>query len=240
MRLDSWLVKQGHFESRNKAQNAITNNLVLINNIVVDKCHYEVSDQDKIKIIDHCMYVSRGAYKLLAAIEHWNIDFNNKVILDVGTSTGGFTDISIRSGCQYVYAVDVGTNQLHHSLKNDSRVISYENMHFKDLSISMFKHQIDIVVADLSFISLTKLIDKLIKMFNHPYHCIFLIKPQFELSSKEINKGKVNRQEPLEKAVNKIITYASKYKFKIIGVIPSPIKGNKLGNTEFLIYMNKQ
>jgi 23S rRNA (cytidine1920-2'-O)/16S rRNA (cytidine1409-2'-O)-methyltransferase len=104
----------------------------------------------------------------------------------------------------------------------------------------MFQEHIDIVVADISFISLTKLIDKLMTLFDYSYHCIFLIKPEFELSAKEIDKGKVKTKKLLEKAINKIRNYSELNNFKIFGVIESPIKGSKANNTEYLIYMEKQ
>jgi 23S rRNA (cytidine1920-2'-O)/16S rRNA (cytidine1409-2'-O)-methyltransferase len=124
-------------------------------------------------------------------------------------------------------------------MKN-SKVKSIENKHLKNLSLDLFQHHIDIIVADLSFISLTKLIDKLINLFNHSYQCIFLIKPEFELSPQEIKKGKVNNVKLLDKAVNKIKKYAIDHGFKIIGIIPSSIKGKKAQNIEYLIYMEKK
>lgn len=240
MRLDLWLVNQKYFESRNKAQNAILNKLVLVNNKIIDKPHYLVSGDDKIKIIKFDEYVSRGAYKLLAAIKHWNINLKDKIVLDIGASTGGFSDVCIKQNCKYVYSVDVGTNQLHHSLRNNTKIKSYENMNFKNVAINMFQHNIDYVVCDVSFISLTKIIDKLINLFDYKYKCVFLIKPQFELSPKEIKNGKVNQDKLLLKAIDKIKIYGENNNFKIFGVLPSPIKGDKLGNQEFLIYMEKR
>jgi 23S rRNA (cytidine1920-2'-O)/16S rRNA (cytidine1409-2'-O)-methyltransferase len=213
--------------------------LILVNDVVINKPHHDISLKDKVEVKQHQEYVSRGAYKLLAAIEHWNISFKNKVILDIGASTGGFSQVSVMQGAKYVYAVDVGSNQLHQSLHSEPKIISYENLHLKDISKSMFKYPIDIVVADLSFISLTKLIDKLIKLFNYSYQCIFLIKPQFELSPSEINKGSVRDPQLHKKAIDKIIKYAKQNNYQINGVISSPIKGNKLDNIEFLIYMIK-
>lgn len=239
MRLDLWLVSNNFFESRNKAQSAILNKLINVNGKIVDVSKYLVKPNDQIKVLQHDIYVSRGAYKLLEAINHWNIDLKGKVILDIGSSTGGFSDVCLKQDCKFIYAVDVGTNQLHHSLKNNPRIKSYENTNLKDLSINLFKHQIDYVVADVSFISLTKVIDKLVNLFKHHYWCIFLIKPQFELSVKEIKKGRVNQPQLLEKAINKIKTYAQNNHFKVIGITPSPIEGAKLGNKEFLIYLEK-
>jgi 23S rRNA (cytidine1920-2'-O)/16S rRNA (cytidine1409-2'-O)-methyltransferase len=160
--------------------------------------------------------------------------------LDIGSSTGGFSEVSIKSGAKLVYAVDVGTNQLHEKLLNNKKIISIENTHFKNLSIDMFKQPIDIVVADISFISLTKLFDKLTTLLNYKYLCVFLIKPQFELSPQEVNSGKVKSKKLLDKAINKIKSYAILNSFKVNGVIPSPILGSKSENKEFLIYMEKQ
>jgi 23S rRNA (cytidine1920-2'-O)/16S rRNA (cytidine1409-2'-O)-methyltransferase len=240
MRLDKFLIEKGFYETRNKAQNAIYGNLIKVNNIIVNKPNYLVNENDLIEKVITIEYVSRGAYKLLAAIDKWKIDFHNRVVLDVGASTGGFTDVAIKNGAKFVYAVDVGSSQLHHSLLTSDKIKSIENTHLKDLFIDLFKTKIDIVVADLSFISLTKLIDKLISLFNYNYQCVFLIKPEFELSPKEINKGKVKSLQLQNKAVNKIKTYAIEHGFKVFGVIPSPIKGNKMGNVEYLIYMEKK
>jgi 23S rRNA (cytidine1920-2'-O)/16S rRNA (cytidine1409-2'-O)-methyltransferase len=125
-------------------------------------------------------------------------------------------------------------------LKDNVKIKSYENMNFKNVSNNLFEHHIDYVVTDVSFISLTKIIDKLVTLFNYRYKCIFLIKPQFELTPQEIKKGKVVKNAFIKKAINKIITYSKNNNFNVYGVIPSPIKGNKLGNQEFLIYMEKQ
>jgi 23S rRNA (cytidine1920-2'-O)/16S rRNA (cytidine1409-2'-O)-methyltransferase len=160
--------------------------------------------------------------------------------LDIGASTGGFSDVCLKQNAKFVYAIDVGSNQLHKSLKNHPQIKSYENLHFKDMELNLFDEHIDFIVADVSFISLTKLIDKLRNLFNYKYQCIFLIKPQFELSPKEIKLGKVISEELTKKAVNNVINYANKYNYEVFGVIPSPIKGNKLGIQEYLIYMEKK
>ena len=127
MRLDLYLTDNGYFESRNKAKAEIEAGNVTVNGKVITKSSFDVGDGDDIKISDDIMpYVSRGGYKLEAAIKSFNLDFKDKVILDIGASTGGFTDCSLQNGAKLVYAVDVGSNQLHEKLKNDKRVISYE------------------------------------------------------------------------------------------------------------------
>jgi 23S rRNA (cytidine1920-2'-O)/16S rRNA (cytidine1409-2'-O)-methyltransferase len=148
--------------------------------------------------------------------------------------------VAINNCAKIVYAVDVGSNQLHKKLLNDKRVKSLENLHFKDLHLDMFTTKIDLVLADLSFISLTKLINKLVKLLPYAYQAIFLIKPEFELSPKEVIKGKVKNEKLHDKAIQKIKDYAIKNNYLVKGIIPSPIKGNKLGNSEFLIYLDKK
>jgi 23S rRNA (cytidine1920-2'-O)/16S rRNA (cytidine1409-2'-O)-methyltransferase len=159
------------------------------------------------------------------------------VILDVGASTGGFTQVCLLNGAKLIYALDVGTSQLHHSLLKASNVKLIEKTNFKDMNIGMFPTRVNLIVADVSFISLTHLIDKVSTTFDYHYSCIFLIKPEFELSPKDIKNGLVKNPKLHEKAINKIITHAKNLGLKVHGVIPSPILGSKKGNKEFLIYM---
>ena len=127
MRLDLYLVENNYFESRNKAKAEIENGNVIVNGKKILKSSFDVSDSDSIEITDDiCPFVSRGGYKLDYAIKEFNLDFNGKTVLDIGASTGGFTDCSLKHGAKFVYSVDVGSNQLHESLKNDKRVISME------------------------------------------------------------------------------------------------------------------
>ena len=193
MRLDKYLLLKSFYNTRSSAQNNIKLGNVSVNNKIVNNCHLEVNDNDVITINKTNQYVSRGAYKLLGAIDEFKIDFNNQVVLDIGSSTGGFTQVAIQFGAKHVYSVDVGTDQMDKTLRSNPKITLYEQTHFNQLTPSMFNDEINFVVADLSFISLTKLIDKLVTLFTHHYKLILPINPQFELSKEEIhhNKGKV-------------------------------------------------
>lgn len=241
MRLDKYLLLKSFYNTRSSAQNNIKLGNVSINNKIVNNCHLEVNDNDVITINKTNQYVSRGAYKLLGAIDEFKIDFNNQVVLDIGSSTGGFTQVAIQFGAKHVYSVDVGTDQMDKTLRSNPKITLYEQTHFNQLTPSMFNDEINFVVADLSFISLTKLIDKLVTLFTHHYKLVLLIKPQFELSKEEIdhNKGKVKEAKLHEKAKNKIKNYAQLKGFKNIKISQSPITGNKGKNVEFLLYMEQ-
>ncbi|WEK83114.1 MAG: TlyA family RNA methyltransferase [Mycoplasma sp.] len=241
MRLDKYLVEKHLVTSRNKAQNLIKKGVVSINSFIITNNHHEVSDYDVVEVKQVQQYVSRGAYKLLAAIENWKIDISNKIVLDIGASTGGFSQVCLNANAKKVYAIDVGSNQIDSSLIKNKRLISYEKTNFKDLNLLMFNEQIDLIVADLSFISLTTLIDYLIQLFNYQYEAIFLIKPQFELGKEIASKfnGVIKDPKLWNKAINKVKQHLMQNNFQVIGVIESPIKGSE-GNTEFLVYCKKQ
>jgi 23S rRNA (cytidine1920-2'-O)/16S rRNA (cytidine1409-2'-O)-methyltransferase len=149
--------------------------------------------------------------------------------------------VAVKQGAKRVYAVDVGSQQLHHSLRKLNNVQVYEHMNFKDLTSAMFIQQIDFVLADVSFISLTFLINKLEILLPYKHFGIFLIKPEFELSASEIkkNRGLVTSPSLRKKAVDKIRNYAMEHQYKVLGLCESPIKGNKMGNTEYLIYLER-
>ncbi|AIV03817.1 hemolysin A [Candidatus Malacoplasma girerdii] len=241
MRLDKFIVDNKLVNSRNKAQHLITNGCVLVNNIIVNNKHYEINENDVVIVNDVGQYVSRGAYKLLHALTTWKINLTDQVVLDIGASTGGFTQVCLNMNALKVYAVDVGTNQIDKKLKENKKIVVYEQTNFKTLVLSMFEEKIDYIVADLSFISLTTLIEKINQLFNYPLKMIFLIKPQFELGKDVVSRfnGVIREPKLWNKAVGKIKQSVIKHNFKINGIIPSPIKGNS-GNTEFLIYCEKK
>lgn len=241
MRLDKFIVDNKLVNSRNKAQHLITNGCVLVNNIIVNNKHYEINENDVVIVNDVGQYVSRGAYKLLHALTTWKINLTDQVVLDIGASTGGFTQVCLNMNALKVYAVDVGTNQIDKKLKQNKKIVVYEQTNFKTLVLSMFEEKIDYIVADLSFISLTTLIEKINQLFNYPLKMIFLIKPQFELGKDVVSRfnGVIREPKLWNKAVGKIKQSVIKHNFKINGIIPSPIKGNS-GNTEFLIYCEKK
>ena len=163
IRLDNYLVLKGFTPSRSKASELIHNGKVKVNNKVILKPSFNVNEEDNIEVLENKVlkYVSRGGLKLEKAIEYFNLDLTDKVILDIGSSTGGFTDCALKHKAKFVYALDVGTNQLHESLLNNEKVFSMENTNFKDVTKDMFDKHIDLYVCDVSFISIQTILKKL-------------------------------------------------------------------------------
>ncbi|MDN5305071.1 MAG: rRNA (cytidine1920-2-O)/16S rRNA (cytidine1409-2-O)-methyltransferase [Fusobacteriaceae bacterium] len=248
-RLDILLVKNGFFDSREKAKRAIMAGIILVNNQKIDKAgtiiKYNEDKEPEIRIKgDVCPYVSRGGYKLEKAIKEFNIDFKDKIVLDIGSSTGGFTDCSLQNGAKYVYAVDVGTNQLAWKLRDDKRVKSIENMHIKHLTLNDIDNEkVDIMVMDVSFISITKIIPDLNKFIKKSGILMALIKPQFEVGAENIEKGGIVRDISKHKlAIENVIKIANNTGFYLANIDISPIKGSK-GNIEYItkfIYEEKE
>lgn len=240
MRLDKHLVECKLITSRNKAQDLISRGYVLVNDEIKLDVDYQVQETDNINIIQHDQYVSRGAYKLIEAINKFKINLKDKVVLDIGSSTGGFTQVCLINGAKKVYAIDVGTNQMDKNLSLNEKIELHEQTNFKDVTIGIFKEKVDLIVADLSFISITKILDKISQLFNYSLEMVLLIKPQYELEKDIIKayKGVIKSQKLWEKAIDIVTKHAKSLKFKIKSIIPSPIKGSK-GNTEFLMYLVK-
>ena len=240
-RLDLILVDRGLFDTREKAKREIMAGNVIVNEQAVTKAGTNFKDTDElsIRIKDRLRYVSRGGLKLEKAIKIWNLDFRNKIILDIGASTGGFTDCALQNGAVRVYSVDVGTNQLDWRLKNDERVVSIEETHIKDLTTDdMENNRADFIVIDVSFISLTKVIPYLEKFLSENGQVVMLIKPQFEVGKEKIGKnGIVIDEKYHNEAIKKIISFLGESGYELVGVEESPIKGTK-GNKEFLILIN--
>ena len=238
-RLDLYLVESGNFSTRNKSQMAITNGDVTVNSQVVTKNGFIVTDQDKIEVVNSLKYVSRSGLKLELALETFNIDIDNKVALDIGASTGGFTDCLLQNGAQYVYAVDVGTNQLVSVIKDNPKVESREGVNCRYLSINDFDKRLDLVVVDVSFISCTLLLEAISNLLPTQKELIVLIKPQFEVGPKYINKhGIVNNSNAIISSIENCIRTAKKHSLIIQNIIPSSLKG-KQGNQEYLAYFIK-
>jgi len=237
-RLDLILVEREIFETREKAKREIMAGNVIVNEQTVVKAGTNFNDDEKtvIRIKDRLKYVSRGGLKLEKAIKVWELDFSGKTVLDIGASTGGFTDCALQNGAKKVYSVDVGTNQLDWKLRNDERVVSIENMHIKDLEPENLKNEkMDFIVIDVSFISLTKVIPYLNKFLNTEGKVIMLVKPQFEVGKEKIGKnGIVTEEQYHDEAIKKIISFIKDNSYKLIGVEESPIRGTK-GNKEFLM-----
>ena len=236
MRLDEYLVKNEYFENLEIAKRQIMAGNVIVNEQKIDKPG-EMISLDKIKSIrikeKDIPYVSRGGLKLEKAIKVFELDFKDKIVLDIGSSTGGFTDCSLQNGAKFVYAIDVGTNQLDWKLRNDTKVKSIENKHINDLEKSDLSDDIDIIVMDISFISIKKVLYKIKKLLKENGFAIFLIKPQFEAERNEINKGIVDNLNVHKRVINEVIEEAKIYQLFLENLTVSPIKGTK-GNIEYL------
>ncbi len=235
MRLDNYLVAKGYFLTRNKAQSAIKGKRVKVNDMLVIKTGYEVNDLDLIELSSvEFEFVSRGGYKLLKAIKEFNLDFKDKVIIDLGASTGGFSDCALKFNAKKVYAVDVGTNQLDQSLLFNKKIISIENQNIKNLNSSKFA-DIDFIVMDVSFISITKLIFKLKELMKNQVQLIVLIKPQFEVMNQNINhNGAVKNKNIHYDVIKNIINKFKDENIYLNNLTYSPLKGEKSGNIEYL------
>lgn len=236
MRLDKYLFENNYFDSRRKAQDAIKEGLVSINGKIVTKSSFDYIEGDiKIKSND-ISFVSRGGFKLLQAINHFDLDFNDKLVLDIGASTGGFTDCSLKHGAKTVYATDVGTSQLNSLLRNDSRVKSIENLNFREALPKDFDNNIfDYIVIDVSFISLEHIFANLMPFVNKNTLIVALIKPQFELGDISIkNKGIISKKEDHLLSINLVENKANKYGFYLNKLTFSPIVGEKKGNIEYI------
>lgn len=241
-RLDIILVEKGIFETRERAKREIMLGNVLVKDVPITKAGTNFKDDEnlEIRIKEKLKYVSRGGLKLEKAIKIWNIDFQNKIVLDIGASTGGFTDCALQNGAKKVYSNDVGTNQLDWKLRQDERVISLEEIHVKDLKLEDLNYElVDIIVIDVSFISLIKVIPYFEKFLKPNGIAVMLIKPQFEVGREKIGKnGIVEMEEYHDEAIKKIVHFSKESGYNVRGVEESPIKGGK-GNKEFLILISK-
>ena len=235
VRLDKLLVDLGHFESRERAQRSILAGQVLVNEQVSDKPGSLVLPEAPIRVAERERYVSRGGLKLEGALDFFRIDPSGWRCLDVGASTGGFTDCLLQRGAARVVAVDVGHNQLAWKIRSDPRVTTIEGANARFLTAEQAGTDFDFAVADLSFISLTLVLDRILKLLRCNGEAIVLIKPQFELDPHRVGKGGIVRQEADRlDAVAKIQDFViHKLGREWRGVIPSPTLGTK-GNQEYL------
>ncbi len=238
-RLDKKLVDRNLVETRTKAQDLISSSAVLVNGKVQTKSSFAINEKDKIEIksFDALKYVSRGGFKLEKALKVFNIDLKNKVVMDIGSSTGGFTDCSLQNGAKKVIAIDVGTFVLHKSLRADSRVELHENTNIKNVENSKFK-QAEIIVCDVSFVSLERIVEKVgAEIFLGDMIC--LIKPQFECGKEIATKyGGVIKNKTVHKDVlYRVIKFFNKKNFYLCGLDISPIKGGD-GNIEYISHFS--
>lgn len=238
-RIDIELVKRGIFETRNKAQNEIKNKIVYCNNICITKPAFDVTDTDIIEIKgEKLKYVSRGGLKLEKAIKEFNIDLKDKMLIDIGSSTGGFSDCAIQNGIKKVYAIDVGTNQFDKNLRLNNKINLYENTDFRSVDNSII-NDANIASIDVSFISVTKLTNKLKELTNLK-EIICLIKPQFECGKETSDKykGVPLNKEVHESVIKNVIKSFKENNYYINNITSSPIKGGN-GNIEYLAYFTK-
>jgi 23S rRNA (cytidine1920-2'-O)/16S rRNA (cytidine1409-2'-O)-methyltransferase len=240
-RLDLLLVSRGLVESRTKAQALIMAGLVYHGEQKLDKAGAEFADDIEINVRgrEH-PWVSRGGMKLAHAIEHFKLDVTGAVAMDVGASTGGFTDVLLTNGAAKVFAVDVGHGQLDSKLRNDARVVVMEETNARHLTADMIADALDVIVCDASFISLTKVLPAVLALAKRGAQLVTLIKPQFEVGKVEVSRGKgVIRDTNLHSQVcDHISAWVSAQGWHVVGITPSPITGPK-GNVEFLLVAKK-
>ena len=233
-RADRLLVERGLFESRAKAQAAIEAGLVTANDAAVRKASEEIPIDAQLQATAAHPYVSRGGVKLAAALDHFGFDPRGRVCIDVGASTGGFTQVLLERGARRVYAVDVGRGQLHDSLRARPEVVSLEETDIRKCSPATFRETPNLVTVDVSFISLKLVLPPALKLVAHRTQLVALIKPQFEAGPGAVKKGIV-RDEAVQRAVcDEISAFVSSLGWRVIGIIPSPIAGGD-GNAEFLL-----
>lgn len=236
-RIDILLTERGLADSRTKAQALVMAGVVLANERRVEKPSEKVPVDSAIRLKDGSVarYVGRGGLKLEAALEHFEIDPKGLTCLDIGSSTGGFTDCLLQRGAAKVVAVDSGTNQLDWRLRSDERVASFENTNARSLALADIGGiAFDLIVMDVSFISATKILPVFPKLLMERGRAIVLIKPQFEVGKGEVGKGGIVREpEKQERVVKEVNVFAEELGLRTIGVMPSPILGAE-GNKEFL------
>ena len=240
-RADQLLVEQGLAESRTKAQALILAGLVSCGERRVDKPGEQLAADATLvlKGRDH-PWVSRGGVKLVHALDHFGIAVEGKIALDIGASTGGFTDVLLARDARRVYAVDVGHGQLAWKLRKDPRVVVIEKVNARFLSREHVPEDVDLCVIDVSFISLTLILPRAFELVTKNGMILALIKPQFELERKDVGRGGIVREPALhEKAQRKIVKFVEEANYDVVGLVPSPITGAD-GNQEFFICIRKR
>lgn len=237
-RLDKLLVERGLIPARQRALPLIMQGRVIVNGIVITKPGTMVDEDSAVEIKgEDIPYVSRGGLKLQAAIDHFHVSVKDKIAMDVGSSTGGFTDCLLQNGAKKVYCIDVGYGQLAWKLRQDPRVVLLEKTNIRYLQRERIPDEIDIATIDVSFISLLKVIPKVMEFLKRDAEVIALIKPQFEVGKREVGKGGIVREEEKRlMVVEKIKNGLESLGLKTVGIMQSPIPGQK-GNIEYLIYL---
>jgi 23S rRNA (cytidine1920-2'-O)/16S rRNA (cytidine1409-2'-O)-methyltransferase len=239
-RLDKLLVQRGLMSSRARAEEVIDSGGVLVNGKQIQKSGKKVPVDAQIEVLTEDFgYVSRGALKLKAAVERWNLGIKGGIYLDIGASTGGFTEVLIEEGGSKVFAVDVGHGQLHQRLRENKKVLSLEKTHVRDLTEKIIPHQVDGCVIDVSFISLEKVLPFVHRFLKEGAFLIALIKPQFEVGKNKLGKGGIVKDKHLYSSVISTIQHVGKHcQLAYQDHMDSPLLGGD-GNKEFLMYFKK-
>lgn len=239
-RLDVAVFEQGYAPSREKAKALIMAGIVYVNNQKVDKAGFELKEGDVLEVRGKTLqYVSRGGLKLEKAMQEFPITLEGKVCMDVGSSTGGFTDCMLQNGAVKVYSVDVGYGQLAWKLRTDERVVNLERTNFRYVTREQIPDEIDFASVDVSFISLKHILPNLNTLLASDGQAVCLIKPQFEAGKEKVGKKGVVRDLNVHlEVVENVINLAVENGFSVMGLQFSPIKGPE-GNIEYLIYLNK-
>jgi 23S rRNA (cytidine1920-2'-O)/16S rRNA (cytidine1409-2'-O)-methyltransferase len=233
-RADIALAARGLVASRSQAESYIKLGKVKVNGKILNKSSILVSENDRLEVDQAEQYVSRAALKLAGAADTFNLNFMGKIVLDAGSSTGGFTDFALKHGAKKVFAVDVGTDQLHPSLRGDSRVELFEKT---DIRKFVPKQTPDIIVADLSFISLRQVLPHLSNISNKDTHIVAMVKPQFEAGSRDVNKGVIKNDTVRRRILNDFEAWAKQY-FAVKNKADSQVSGSK-GNLERFFLLQK-
>ncbi len=240
-RLDVLLVDQGYFQSREKAKAAIMAGQVFVDGQISDKAGNMIKEDANIEVKGAvCPYVSRGGFKLEKALKVFDIDVSGRICLDIGASTGGFTDVMLHNGARRVYAVDVGYGQLDYRLRNDERVVNMEKYNFRYAVPSDFPEPIEFAASDVSFISLRHIFPAAYTLLAEGGRIAFLVKPQFEAEREQVGKNGIIKDPKVhEEVLAKVCGYAADAGFTVKELSYSPVKGAK-GNIEFLLSACKE
>ena len=239
LRLDQLLVAQGLFNSREQAQRAVMAGEIKIGTRIAVKPSQLLAADAAVAVKPTRKYVGRGALKLEKTLDHFKIDMQGKVALDIGASTGGFTDCLLQRGTEKVYAVDVGHGQLDWKIRSDPRVTVLEKMNARFLSRKHIPELVDLCVIDVSFISLTLILPNAFELITPSGVVLALIKPQFELERVDVRRGGIVRDPELhQKAQDKIVQFVTRLGHTVTGIVPSAITGAD-GNQEFFACMRK-
>lgn len=238
MRIDIYLSENGYVKSRERAKQLVKAGQVLVNGIVISKPSYDVAENAVIEITgEQLKYVGRGGLKLEKAISSFDIKLNERVCIDIGASTGGFTDCMLQNGAIYVYAVDVGHDQLDETLVNNVSVRNMERTNIRDLTKKDFERNPDFIATDVSFVSLKQILPKIKELLPENGEAVVLIKPQFEAGKSAIGKnGIVKDRKVHEKVLADVISFCFSQQLEVKDLVHSPISGGD-GNIEYLAHI---